>query len=135
MDYRGNAGLLESKRGIVQTSADISYSFNSVVGSRVPGATLDLPLDQMAGIRIQFTGALGYTPSITQYLTALVLPAKRSEAVGAGRQRSLLPAQKQLHLIATCNRSISPGTFLRLSGLFDEQRQQSLQGWPISVCI
>lgn len=128
VDYRHDASLLESERGVVQTSVDIPYGFNGVFEPLVPGATLDPALDQLVGVPVQFAAVPGNAASTTPNLAALAPSANRGEAVDAGRYRSLLPDQEQLRLNATFNRRIGPGTFLTFSGLLDEQRRQSLLG-------
>ncbi|MDP3908553.1 MAG: TonB-dependent receptor [Novosphingobium sp.] len=128
IDYRRDARLLESERDIVQPPADIPYGFTGVFGPVVAGATLDPALDLAAGAPVRFVPVPESAAAIVPGLSALVPLANRGEAINAGQYRSLLPDQRQFRLNATFNRRIGPGTFLTLSGLFEEQQRQSLLG-------
>lgn len=128
IDYRHDSLLLESERDILQPPVDIPYGFAGVFAPVVAGASLDPALDLLAGTAVRFASVPDNAATVPPSFSALLPLANRGEEIDAGAFRSLLPEQKRLRLTSTVNRGIAPGTFLTISGLFEDRKRRSLLG-------
>lgn len=128
VDYRHDTQLLENERGIVQPTLEVPYGFAGVFAPTVAGTSLDPALDLLAGTQVRFAKVPDNAATVTPGLSSLLPLANRGEPIDLGAFRSLLPEQKHLRLTSTLNREIGSSTFLTISGLFEDQKRQSLLG-------